>query len=88
MTGLLDGHLAAVTGAASGIGRAIALGYAEQGADVILLDLNAEDANSVAEEIKSASPSPSCSMSCNLPAGCAPCSWCKKGPDQGAGISA
>ena len=35
MTGLLDGHLAAVTGAASGIGRAIALGYADQGAQDI-----------------------------------------------------
>ena len=40
MTGLLDGHIAAVTGAGSGIGEAIALGYAAQGARVIVLDAN------------------------------------------------
>jgi NAD(P)-dependent dehydrogenase (short-subunit alcohol dehydrogenase family) len=31
MTGLLERHIAAVTGGASGIGRAIALGYAREG---------------------------------------------------------
>ena len=44
MTGLLEHHIAAVTGGASGIGRAIALGYAREGAQVIVLDANAEGA--------------------------------------------
>ena len=39
---LLDGRLALVTGAAAGIGRAIALHYAQAGASVILVDLRAE----------------------------------------------
>jgi NAD(P)-dependent dehydrogenase (short-subunit alcohol dehydrogenase family) len=47
--GLLDKHIAAVTGAASGIGRAIALGYAREGAQVAVLDINAEGA---AETVK------------------------------------
>ena len=42
MPGLLQNHIAVVTGAASGIGRAIALGYAREGARVVLLDLNTE----------------------------------------------
>ena len=42
--GLLDKHIAAVTGAASGIGRAIGLGYAREGAQVAVLDINAEGA--------------------------------------------
>src|SRR5665213_4412928 len=37
---LLQDHIAVVTGAGSGIGRAIALGYAREGAQVALLDLN------------------------------------------------
>ena len=44
MSGLLEGHIAAVTGAGSGIGRAIALGYAREGARVVVLDVNAEAA--------------------------------------------
>ena len=53
MSGLLDGHLAVVTGGASGIGRAIATGYAGQGAEVVILDLdsNAEAAGTVCQEI-------------------------------------
>ncbi len=38
MAGLLEGHRAVVTGAASGIGQAIAVGYAGQGAEVIILE--------------------------------------------------
>jgi NAD(P)-dependent dehydrogenase (short-subunit alcohol dehydrogenase family) len=34
---LLEHHIAVVTGAASGIGRAIAAGYAREGAQVVLL---------------------------------------------------
>jgi NAD(P)-dependent dehydrogenase (short-subunit alcohol dehydrogenase family) len=44
MSGLLEGHIAAVTGAGSGIGRAIAVGYAREGAQVVVLDVNAHAA--------------------------------------------
>ena len=37
---LLQNHIAVVTGAGSGIGRAIALGYAREGAQLVLLDMN------------------------------------------------
>ena len=40
MTGLLDGHLAAVTGGGSGIGQGICLAYAKHGARVVVLDAN------------------------------------------------
>jgi NAD(P)-dependent dehydrogenase (short-subunit alcohol dehydrogenase family) len=49
---LLHNHIAAVTGAASGIGRAIALGYAREGAQVALLDINAKAAAEAAQEIR------------------------------------
>jgi len=41
---LLSGHIAVVTGAASGIGRAIARGYADEGAEVVVADVNAPGA--------------------------------------------
>jgi 3-oxoacyl-[acyl-carrier protein] reductase len=44
MTGLLAGRIAVVTGSGSGIGRAIALGYAREGAQVVVLDANGEAA--------------------------------------------
>ncbi|HXY01536.1 MAG TPA: SDR family oxidoreductase [Candidatus Limnocylindrales bacterium] len=50
----LDGKVAVITGAASGIGRAIALRFAENGAEVHLLDRNEPDARKVALEISSA----------------------------------
>jgi NAD(P)-dependent dehydrogenase (short-subunit alcohol dehydrogenase family) len=49
---LLQNHIAVVTGAASGIGRAIAIGYAREGAQVALLDLNEKAAAEVAQEIR------------------------------------
>jgi len=51
MAGLLAGRIAAITGAGSGIGRAIALGYAKQGASVVALDANAETAAATAASI-------------------------------------
>ncbi len=52
--GLLDHQVAIVTGAGQGLGRAIALEYAQEGARVALLDRNAETANAVRAEIESA----------------------------------
>jgi 3-oxoacyl-[acyl-carrier protein] reductase len=49
---LLKNHIAAVTGAGSGIGRAIALGYAREGAQVVLLDINEKPAAEAAEQIR------------------------------------
>jgi 3-oxoacyl-[acyl-carrier protein] reductase len=52
MPGLLHNHIAAVTGAGSGIGRAIAAGYAREGAHVAVLDLNGEAAAKTVAEIR------------------------------------
>ncbi|MGA7807840.1 SDR family NAD(P)-dependent oxidoreductase [Bradyrhizobium sp.] len=49
---LLDNHIAVVTGAGSGIGRAIAAGYAREGARVVLLDINENAAAEAAKEIR------------------------------------
>ena len=49
----LKDKVAIVTGAASGIGKEIALVYAKEGAKVAIADLNLEQANLTAEEIKS-----------------------------------
>jgi len=51
MSGLLEGNLAVVTGGASGIGEAIAKGYAKEGAHVVILDNNLEGAAAVVKEI-------------------------------------
>ena len=50
----LDGRTAVITGAASGIGRAIAIKFAACGASVHLLDLNLSQAEAVAHEIENA----------------------------------
>src|SRR3954454_11957067 len=49
---LLQNHIAVVTGAGSGIGRAIAAGYAREGAQVVLLDVNADTVAEAAEGIR------------------------------------
>jgi acetoin reductase-like protein len=50
----LEGKVAAVTGAGSGMGKAIALAYAHEGAKAIVADLNLDAAQAVAEEITAA----------------------------------
>src|SRR5262245_14329541 len=54
MASLLQNHIAVVTGAGSGIGRAIAQGYAREGARVVLLDVNEKAAADAAKEIGAA----------------------------------
>ena len=47
----LEGKVAIVTGGAQGMGRAIALRYAQEGAKVVIGDLKYEDAQKAAKEI-------------------------------------
>ena len=54
MPGLLQNHIAVITGAGSGIGRAIALGYAREGATVATLDINSAPAAETAKAIRDA----------------------------------
>src|SRR5207244_12849697 len=42
MSSLLAGKIAVVTGASSGIGRAIAIGFAGEGASVVIADITEE----------------------------------------------
>ena len=48
----LDGQVALVTGAASGIGRATALALAQEGADVAINDINAGPAEDLVAQIR------------------------------------
>lgn len=48
----LKGEVAVITGGASGLGRAIALGLAEAGSKVAIVDVSAEGAEQAAEEVK------------------------------------
>lgn len=51
MAGALDGKVAFITGSAKGIGRAVALAYAREGASVALADVDEARLNDVAGEI-------------------------------------
>jgi meso-butanediol dehydrogenase/(S,S)-butanediol dehydrogenase/diacetyl reductase len=51
MTRRLDGRTIIVTGGASGIGAALASGFAVEGANVVIADLNLEAAETLAAEI-------------------------------------
>ena len=48
----LEGKLSIVTGAASGLGKAIATGLAECGSDVIIVDRNEKGLLNTEEELK------------------------------------
>ena len=50
----LDGKKVFVTGGAKGIGKSVATGMAEAGADVAIVDMNLEEAQKTAEEIAKA----------------------------------
>ncbi len=47
----LDGHIALITGAGQGIGRACAVIFASKGADLVLLDKNPESLSEVSNEV-------------------------------------
>ena len=49
----LENKVAVITGAASGMGKAMAKGYAKEGASVVIADLDADAATEVAESINS-----------------------------------
>ena len=52
--GQLDGKVAVITGAASGMGKASALLFAREGANVVLADLNVPGGEASAEEASAA----------------------------------
>lgn len=51
--GILDNKVAIVTGGGSGIGLAVALSYAKEGAKVVVSDINEEHGTQAVEKIKS-----------------------------------
>lgn len=51
MTGSLAGQTALITGAASGIGEAVALRFVEEGANVVALDRNADALADLADRL-------------------------------------
>lgn len=52
MPRLLHGHIAVITGAGSGIGRAIAIGFAREGAKIGALDVQGDTAEQTARDIR------------------------------------
>src|SRR5581483_6733857 len=54
--GQLDGKVAVITGAASGMGKAASLLFAREGAHVVLADLNVPGGEAAAQEASAAGP--------------------------------
>jgi NAD(P)-dependent dehydrogenase (short-subunit alcohol dehydrogenase family) len=52
MSGLVDGKATVITGAAQGIGEATALRYAEEGADVVVADVEVEGGKDTVSQIE------------------------------------
>ena len=52
--GQLDGKITIITGAGTGIGKAIAYAYAEEGATLVLASRNEENLKKIDDELKSA----------------------------------
>ena len=48
----LKNKVALITGGGSGIGEATVLRFSEEGAKIVINDVNAEDANKVAKKVK------------------------------------
>lgn len=65
-TGKLDGRRAIVTGAGNGIGRAIALAFAAEGADVLCADIAVDDAERVTAEINGAGGGRAAAQRCDV----------------------
>src|SRR5438105_9090674 len=49
---VLEGQVALVTGSGQGIGKAIALRFAGEGADIVVLDVNGETAEETGREVR------------------------------------
>jgi len=62
----LDGKRAIVTGASRGIGRAIALAFADAGADVALVSRKLESLQAVAKEIDDRTPQRALPIACHM----------------------
>lgn len=52
-TGRLEGRVAVITGGASGIGKACALRFAEEGAHIVISDIGAERIDTAVKEVQS-----------------------------------
>jgi meso-butanediol dehydrogenase/(S,S)-butanediol dehydrogenase/diacetyl reductase len=56
MESRLSGKLAIVTGTGQGIGKAVALRLAREGADIVVVDINSETAGQTAQDIRALGP--------------------------------